>query len=110
MDPHVLHEGKWACEAFLWVKNWVHHGKAHASTDSRLMCLCASKFQQVARQFRSLDFYPALYAEEFIKELNLAEPADITELDDEAFIDVSKLVQNVLHDTDRHSSIDNGHD
>lgn len=62
-------EEKWASEAVLWTP-WIHLGTLRARSECQLTMLNAGDFQSICVQFRTQEFYPKMYAEEFCMELN----------------------------------------
>lgn len=56
------------CEQVLWTQ-WVHLGQMRARSESNLFLLDAEKFQSIASQFQTREFYPKKYAKEFVEVL-----------------------------------------
>merc|ERR1711972_1175831 len=65
-----------------------------ANSDCVLVCLNASKFQAVARRFRTQDFFPAVYAAEFTRTLN-AQASHLTDLDDQLIVDHIQILTTI---------------
>jgi len=88
---------QWGCEACLWVSQWAHHGSCSAMSDCRLICLSAERFQGTASQFKRLEFFPAMYAEEFVRRLNLKadDKTNFTELHDDEFVNLQDVVNEI---------------
>lgn len=68
------HEGKWICEAALWVQNWTHAGTLEAMHNCRILQISPKIIE------RALELYPRLarhtveYCAEFNKCLDMACP------------------------------------
>lgn len=68
-ETKYVEKGDWMCEAILWT-NWTHCGTVKAYTETMLLVLDAEKFQETISTFPS--DHPGMYAEEFVKRLNMA--------------------------------------
>jgi len=72
-------DNKWASEPVLWTP-WVHLGTLRARAECMLTLLDANQFQSICVQFRTQEFFPRLYAEEFVAELNNTSKDEITDM------------------------------
>eukprot|EP00929_Paragymnodinium_shiwhaense_P002731 TRINITY_DN10301_c0_g2_i1.p1 TRINITY_DN10301_c0_g2~~TRINITY_DN10301_c0_g2_i1.p1 ORF type:complete len:1140 (+),score=219.02 TRINITY_DN10301_c0_g2_i1:135-3554(+) len=81
-DAERLGKGDFFCEAPLWIP-WIHCGTMQAKTNSTLSSLLAEDFQNIARQYRRGEFFPAKYADTLVKALN-----EIPSMDRENFCDL----------------------
>lgn len=96
--PHVMSvtllHGQWACEPSIWCP-WTCRGILRASSECSLSCVNAERFQTVAEQFKSLHFYPAQYAVQFVDELNSLEKQDLSDVD-EGYPNVAAIIERVF--------------
>merc|ERR1711862_390743 len=63
----------WLCEANIWTSNWMYLGTIQATTESRLLVLNATEFQDIVSKFHTPSFDPTLYGEGFVKALNASD-------------------------------------
>jgi len=89
--------GEWACEAVLWTP-WVHTGTLRASSECTFLLLNTQQFQSIARQFQTREFYPLMYAQEFVKCLNATDKEALTDLHMPE-IDSDRICASVFADT-----------
>jgi len=71
-----------------------------ASCEYTLLCLDAEQFQNIAVKFKKSDFYPSVYAGEFIAALNKLDPSSISDIEDKS-IETKALARAVFGDPSR---------
>merc|ERR550534_1632488 len=93
-QDHEVTAGQWAGEPALWTP-WIFRGALKAITDVSLVCLSTDEFISIASAWKTLEFFPGKYAQEFVKHLNSVDEASLTDLADKQ-MDVNALHQRVF--------------
>lgn len=92
--PKTLTAGQWIAEPSLWCP-WTHRGIMRAGTECRLQVVDAERFRLCADQFKSLHFYPAQYAAQFVDELNDVPRVGLSDIH-EGKPDVERIANHVF--------------
>merc|ERR1711904_6779 len=79
VHTRYVKDGDWCCEACLWT-DWVHIGTMQAIEISKALTINADKFLEVAAKHYAAIPKTSLYAQRFIKDLNVSSHKDLNEL------------------------------